>query len=267
MQVLSCPAQAQLLAPGDAVPLVREVNDQLAAAASRHPTRFSAFASLPWSDPAAAVEELKRAVTDLGLKGVLLPGRPSFGPVLLDNEAFEPILATAASLGVPLYIHPGYPHPDVQKVYYSGLGDELSARLSIFGWGWHNEAGIQVVRLILSGAFERHPGLQVISGHWGELVPFYLARLDQALPPKATGFKRTVTEIYADHVHVTPSGIFEYPHLLFCMQVLGAERIIHSVDFPLIGNEGGRTFIEDAPISASDKQKISHGNVEALLGL
>ena len=66
---------------------------------------------------------------------------------------------------------------------------------------------------------------------------------------------------------MTPSGILTYPQLQFMIQVIGAERIIYSVDFPLVGNEGARMFIENAPVSEADKEKIAHGNVQKLLGI
>lgn len=267
MQVISCPAQAGMLEGKEAIPLTREVNDSLAAAVSRFPSRLAAFATLPWADSEAAVEELERAVNTLGMKGVLLSGRPARETLFLDDPRYDPILEAAAKLKVPIYVHPGVPVPAVQDAYYARLDPELSARLSIFGWGWHNEAGIQVMRMILAGVFEKYPDLQVISGHWGELVPFFLSRLDQALPKQVTGLSRTITETYAQNVYVTPSGIFTYPQLNFAMEELGVDRIIHSVDFPLVGNEDARSFIEDAPISAADKESIAHGNVERLLNL
>lgn len=267
MQVISCPAQTGMLLPEEAVPLTREVNDRMATAVAEHPDRFAAFASLPWTDPQAAAGELERAVTCLGMKGALLAGRPSREAVFLDAPEFSPVLEMAEKLKVPVYVHPGCPVPAVQEAYYARLDPEVSARLSIFSWGWHNEAGVQVIRMILAGVFERYPSLQVISGHWGELVPFFLSRLDQALPQKVSGLSHTITETYAQNVYVTPSGILTYPQLQFMIQVIGAERIIYSVDFPLVGNEGARMFIENAPVSEADKEKIAHGNVQKLLGI
>ena len=121
--------------------------------------------------------------------------------------------------------------------------------------------------MILAGVFERFPKLQVISGHWGEMVPFFLSRLDQALPQKATHLEKTITETYREHVSVTPSGIFDTPQLKFCAEVLGADRILHSVDFPFIPNQGAKAFIENAPVSAADREKIAHGNAERVLKL
>jgi len=143
--------------------------------------------------------------------------------------------------------------------------DEQGIQLT--GWGWHHEAGVHVLRLILSGAFEKYPGLQVISGHWGEMVPFYLHRLDDMLPPSVTGLSRTITETYLNHVWVTPSGLFDLPHFQFIYTVIGADRIIWSVDYPYLTLDGTREFLGTLPVSEQDLEKITHLNAEKLFTL
>ena len=143
----------------------------------------------------------------------------------------------------------------------------MSARLSLFGWGWHAEAGVHVIRMMLSGVFDRFADLRVISGHWGEMVPFYLQRMDDAMSPTLTGLSRTITQTYASHVYVTPSGMLNLPHFEFIHKVLGAERILYSVDYPYLSNTGARDFLERLPVSQEDREKIAHRNVEALLRL
>ena len=265
MQVLSYSNPSQMAPAGQAVDLARAANDRLAEAARARPDRLAGFATLPWQDPQAAAVELERAVRELGLKGALLIGRP--GETFLDDERHEPVLARLDALGVPLYVHPGVPLPQVQRPYYGGLRRQVSARLSLFGWGWHAEAGVHVIRLILSGAFDRFPGLRVISGHWGEMVPFYLQRMDDAMPPEVTGLSRTITQTYKAQVYVTPSGMLTLPHFRFIHEVLGAERILYSVDYPYLTNTGAREFLERLPASQEDRERIAHGNAEALLGL
>ncbi len=263
-QILSAPVCTGLLPKEEAPAVVKDANDELAQTVKRYPERLGAFAALPWSAPEAAARELERAITELGFQGAILAGRPTGKDVFLDDGQFAPILEAAEALRVPIYIHPVAPMTSVQKCYYDGLGDQLSARLSLYGWGWHHETGIQVLRMILSGAFERFPKLQLIAGHWGEMVPFFLSRLDQALPQSVTKLRRTVTDTFRENLYVTPSGIFDYPQLKFCIEVLGAERIIHSVDFPFISNEGAKSFIENAPICDAEKEKIAHSNAEEL---
>ena len=265
MQILSYSSPSQLAPAAQGTELTRAANNRLAAAVEANPTRFRAFATLPWQDPQAAAQELERAVTQLGMVGTLLLGRP--GQTFLDDPRYEPVLAKLNDLRVPLYVHPGPPLPQVQAPYYGGLQAQVTARLSLFGWGWHNEAGVHILRMLLSGVFDRFPNLQVISGHWGEMVPFYLQRLDDTLPQQVTGLSRTITETYKQHVYVTPSGMLNLPHFEFIHKVLGADRILYSVDYPYLTLTGARHFLETLPVSQGDKEKIAHGNAEHLFHL
>lgn len=185
--------------------------------------------------------------------------------IFLDHERYAPILAKAAELQVPLYLHPGFPVKEVQEAYYAGLDPLLSARLSAFGWGWHAEVGVHIIRMILAGLFDRYPDLQIIAGHWGEMVPFFLDRLDAMLPQSITHLNRSITETFIRHVYVTPSGMYSWPQFQFILQVVGADRILYSVDYPYIENKGAREFLENAAISQYDKEKIGYRNAEKLL--
>ena len=267
MQILSVASQSGLLPREEAVPILRQTNDRMAQAISRHPDRFAGFASLPWSDPEGAARELERAVTKLGFRGAILSGRPSPEAVFLDDPRFTPVLEAAQALEVPIYVHPAPPLRQVREAYYAGLGDRLSARLSLYGWGWHNEAGIQLLRMILSGALDRFPGLRLIGGHWGEMVPFYLSRLDQALPQSVTKLEKTITETFRQSIYITPSGIFDYPQLQFCLDVVGPDRILHATDCPFIPNDSTAPFLKNAPIPQETKEKIAHQNAERLFRL
>ncbi len=263
MHVLSYSNAPQLAPDDQAVGLTRAANDRLAQMMEAYPTRFSGFCALPWQHPQEAADELDRAVNELGFRGTLLVGTP--GDTFLDDPRHEPLLAKLDELKVPIYVHPGPPLPQVQSVYYAGLGTVVSARLSAFGWGWHNEAGVHVIRMMLSGLFDRFPNLQVISGHWGEMVPFYLQRMDDMMPTEVTGLSRTITDTYKAHVSVTPSGMLNLPHFEFTHKVLGADRIIYSVDYPYLSNTGARDFLETLSIDQAEREKIAHGNAEGLL--
>lgn len=263
VQILSCPAKSQLIPASEAAPIVAETNDYIAETVKKHPDRYGAFALLPWSSPKDAVVEAER-IKRMGFQGILLAGRASAGNAFLDDKSFVPVLEACEALGLPIYVHPGAPLQSVQEPYYGGLGGEVSARLSLHGWGWHNEAGIQILRTILAGRLDRFPRLRLIAGHWGEMLPFFLSRLDQSMPQEVTGLERSITETFRQNVYVTPSGIFDYPQLKFCIEVLGAGRIIHSVDCPFISNAGARPFIEDAPITQEEKELIACKNAERL---
>ena len=265
MQVLSLGVPAQLVPSDQAVALTRTANDRLAKAIAENPQRLSGFAALPWQHPAAAVDELTRSVHELGLKGVLIIGRP--GDTFLDDPKYAPILQQLHALKVPLYVHPYIPVPAVQRAYCSGFSAEVTARFSLAGWGWHHEAGVDVLRMILAGTFEKFPDLQIISGHWGEMVPFCLPRLDAAIPQTVTGLSGSISEIYKRNVYVTPSSMFDLAQFEYCSKVLGIDQIMWSIDYPYSTMNGTQDFLEKLPISMDDREKIAHGNVEKLLGL
>ncbi|MCO4251238.1 amidohydrolase family protein [Pseudarthrobacter raffinosi] len=264
MQVLSCLTTQQL--PSDvAAELVANTNDTLAAAVARHPDRFAAFASLPTSDPAAAATELKRAVQELGMVGTLIHGRTE--GEFLSSPQFEPILQTAAELEVPLYLHPGIPPRATTASNYDGFDPFVSTRLQTTAWGWHQETAVHFLHLVLSGVFDRFPKFQVILGHWGEMVPFFLERLDESLPQSVTGLERTFEEYMKQNVYITPSGMFNQAQLQFCVETVGVDRIMYAVDYPFIGNGGAAAFLEAAKLSGAAREAIGHGNAERLFGL
>ncbi|MFJ7300196.1 amidohydrolase family protein [Streptomyces sp. NPDC099088] len=253
--------------PADVAPeLVRGLNDRLAAACRRHPDRFAAFASLPTSAPDQAPAELKRAVEELGHVGTLIHGRTD--DEYLSAERFDPILRAAAELRVPIYLHPAPPTRGTSAANYeAGLAPVVATRFATAAWGWHNESGIHFLHLVLSGVLDRYPDLQFVLGHWGEMIPWFLDRLDEALPRHATGLDRTIGEYVRQNVYYTPSGMFTTPHLRFCTDVLGTDRMIYSVDYPFVGNAGARSFLESCELTADAKRDIAHRNAELLLGI
>lgn len=267
VQVLSLTTPGvQVLEPDDAVALATRNNDLIAETVRRRPDRFEGFAALPTPAPEAAARELERSVTRLGCKGALLFGRTRDRNA--DHRAFLPIYEAAAQLGVPLYLHPQVPARGVRDVYYSGLDGALDIHLATHGIGWHYETGVQILRLILTGVFDRFPDLQIITGHWGEVMLFYLERID-LLSGSATKLERPVADYFRQNVSVTPSGIFSQRYLRWAIEVLGVERVLFSTDYPyhLADDGGARRFLTEAPVSDEDREKIAHGNWERLCGV
>lgn len=247
----------------EAVGLCRKVNDALAQQIAENPTRFRGFATLPLHDPAAAADELKRCVNELGFVGTLVMG--TCGGLFLDDPRFDPVLTAAEEVDLPIYVHPGMPPNPVSTTYYAGNWP-AAAHFLFAGpaFGWHAEAGIHIVRLILSGALDRHPGLKLLSGHWGELVGGWLDRLDETFA-WGVELERPVSEYYREHVWATPSGMYSHNQLNYMLNEIGAERIIHSEDFPYLVRDDVATFLTEAALTEEQRNAIAHGNAERLM--
>ncbi len=266
VQVLSSSSTSvQYFEPARSVSLARKVNDHLAEAVARHPDRFYGFATLPMPDPGAAVVELERCVTELGFKGAMIHGHTNGR--FLDQKDFWPVLEAAEALDVPIYLHPTFPPKPVYDSYYGDLDPPLAFALSGSAWGWHVDAGMHVLRLVVTGVFDRFPRLKLVVGHMGEALPFNLARSQNVLGRVTGHLDRKVSEYLLENVWITTSAYFTIPPLLCALMVFGADRIIFSVDYPYASNEAGRKFFDQIPLSPADREKIAHGNVEALLKL
>jgi predicted TIM-barrel fold metal-dependent hydrolase len=262
VQVLSHGAPSvQKLDPETAVRLARGANDRLSEAVRRHPDRFAAFACLPTPDPKGAADELERTVTKYGFKGAMVHGLTN--GLFLDDKRFWPIFERAAALDVPLYMHPAVPHPAVVEAYYKDYVQEHPVLLRA-AWGFTVETATQGIRLVLSGVFDKYPGLKIILGHLGEGLPFYLWRISQALQRNGKG-QKSFRDVFCEHFWITTSGFFSDPALLCCVQEIGVDRIIFSVDYPFVENPPGTTWMQTVPLCAADKAKILSGNVEKLL--
>lgn len=263
VQVLSVTTPAlHNLDPEESVSLARRTNDLVAATIAKYPTRFQGFAVLPTASPDEAALELERSVTSLGLAGALLCGRTR--DKNLDHPDFRPMLETAASLSVPVFVHPQIPQRAVREVYYSGFGDQVDTAFATFALGWHYEAGIQFVRLMLAGVLDEYPGLQIILGHWGEVILFYLERLSSLARVAKLG--RPVADYIRQNLYVTSSGMWNHSYLQRTLEIVGPERILFSTDYPYQYRPGGagRSFLDEAALSLEEKELFAHGNWERL---
>ena len=245
--------------------LAHDANDRLAAAVREHPKRFAGFAALALQEPEKAAAEFERCVRTLGFKGALVHGTTR--GVFLDDPQFTPLFETAQALDVPIYLHPAPPPKPVQEAYYGGLPGQLGFFLATAAWGWHAEAGMHSLRLIVSGLFDRFPKLKLIIGHMGEDLPFSIARAEAVLSGVTKHLQRRVGEYFLQHFHITTSGYFTLPPFQCAMEVVGADRILFSVDYPYSPNTVGRNFLNSLPISPEEMSKISGGNAERLLKL
>ena len=248
---------------GDAASVARLVNDRLAAIIAAHPTRFAGLATIAPQQPDLAAAELRRSCRELGLNGVLINSYTN--DEFLDLPKFDPILAAAAELKAPLYLHPRTPAPSMVKPYSAhGLIGAL--------WGFAADTGLHAMRLIMSGAFDRHPDLQLVLGHMGEGIPYWFWRIDNMYKKynslgagTAIGIKplkHLPSEYFKTNIYMTTSGMNSHESLKFAINLVGSERIMFAIDFPYESSAESVQFLDSAPISDGDRRNIAYANAE-----
>jgi gamma-resorcylate decarboxylase len=233
----------------------------------RRPDRLSMFACLPTQDGAKAAAELRRAVGELGAVGALINGYTNVGDAntsrYLDDDGYEPMWAAVEDLGVPVYLHPREPLP-AQQAIYAGYESLVGS-----AWGFGHETATHAVRLMLSGLFDRHPGVQVILGHLAEGLPFLLPRLEHRLAKQKDGAglgaaRRPVSEYFSANFYATTSGHFHTRTLFNTIAELGADRVMFSADYPYETMEEAAAWFDSSLLSPNDEQKIGRDNARRL---
>ncbi len=263
-----------LLAPGiqslyertEAVDWAHRLNDYAADQVAVNPDRFASFAALPMQDPDAATKELTRAVSDLGLVGALINGFSQVDDentvVYLDDPRYGDFWSTVAELDVPIYLHPR--DPLVSK------SPQYDGHPWLYGssWAFSVETGTHALRLMGSGLFDRHPGISIIIGHLGELLPFNIWRTDHrlAVAPRGLDVEHSFGHYLRNNFYLTTSGNFRTPALLNAIQEVGADRIMFSADYPFESMEEAAVWFDDVELNDRDKAKIAAGNAQRLFG-
>lgn len=269
MQVLSVDSSgANLLSAEKGPAFATQYNDMIAARIKGFENRFTAFAHLPMTAPAAAADELERAVTEYQFRGAMIRGLTA--DKFLDQPEFAPIFQRAEKLSVPIYLHPGLPPKGIAAIYYSGAPHHsgMAEALACYGWGWHSETALHVLRLLYSGIFDQYPKLKLIIGHMGEMLPMMMARMERAfLPGNGGANQRGLTDTFHQQVHLTTSGFFTQPPLKIALETFGIDNIMFSVDYPFSTNEMGMEFLKAIELPEEQIAKIAHGNADKLLNL
>jgi aminocarboxymuconate-semialdehyde decarboxylase len=163
----------ELIASPDRTPeLARLANDTLAETCRLHPDRFPAFiASLPMNNVEASLQEIDRAVRDLGARGVQVftnvAGKPLSAP------EYRPIFQRMTALDLPVWVHP------MRAAQFSDYASEQVSESEIwFSFGWPYETTACMTRLIYSGIFDELPGLKIVSHHMGGMIPYFHSKIN-----------------------------------------------------------------------------------------
>jgi 2,3-dihydroxybenzoate decarboxylase len=266
-QIVSLTAPGvQVFDPPTAVGLARSANDQLAEAVRKYPDRFAGLAAIGPQDPLAAAQELERGVRTLGLKGAIVNSHTR--GEYLDDPKFWEIFEAAEALDVPIYLHPTSPPPSM-------IGPFMERGLDGAVFGFAVETGLHMLRIIVSGAFDRFPRLKIVTGHLGEGLPYWLFRVDfmhnrmvaANRYPNVKKLERKPSEYLRENFYVTTSGMAWEPPILYAQSVLGVDRVLYAMDYPYQYVPEEVKITDDLPIPDIDKQKLYQLNAERVFKL
>jgi 5-carboxyvanillate decarboxylase len=265
---LTVPGVQQLPA-NEGIAQARATNDALAALIAHHPTRFVGMAAIAPLAPEESAAEIERCVSDLGFRAVNLMGHAGGEHPWLDHPSYRPVFAAAARLGVPVNLHPTVPHAQLIKPYLGyGWG------LPTMGLGFGAETAVHTMRLILSGLFDELPDLKMTLGHFGEALSFWTSRLDLGVSSQRTAVvgqgpkcERLPSEYLRKNFWFNSSGLFLNSALISCLFEFGADRIMFASDYPWEFVEDAAAFMDAAPLSPADREKIEWRNAAELFGI
>jgi len=274
---LSSPPVEFIAGPEDSPELARIANDGMAEICARHPDRFPAFvAALPMNNVPAALDEMERAIRQLGAKGIQV--FTNVNGRALDEPEFWPIFERATRLyDVPVWMHParGANFPDY-------LGEKKSKFEIWWTFGWPYETSAAMTRMVFSGFFDKLPDLRLITHHMGAMIPFFDGRVGPGLDQFGC---RTSDEDYEGMLQRMAKRPIDYFRMFYAdtalsgssagircgLEFFGADRVLYATDCPFDPERGPmflRTIpqaIESLNLAEDDKRKIYFGNALRLL--
>ncbi|MGZ8281815.1 MAG: amidohydrolase family protein [Allosphingosinicella sp.] len=249
----------QIFDAAEGTRLAALANDRMAELARREPRRYAPLATIAPQDPAAAARELERGVRELRLHGALINSHTK--GEYLDDPKFWPIFEAAEALSAPIYLHPREPAPTMLPPFvpHATMGPI---------WGFAADTGLHALRLILAGVFDRFPRLQIVLGHLGEGLPFFIDRIDIRYrvdgSPARTALRRLPSDYLRANFHLTTSGMNWQPAVDQALTVMGPERILFAADWPFEDATDAAQRFRAMPFAPDLRDRIACRNAEAL---
>ena len=236
--------------------IARMVNDSYAELIAKHPTRFKGFASIPMAAPDAALEELRRAIDELKLSGVILLS--NIGGKALTSPEYRPFFAEANRMKLCILLHPMLPaNTELFREYVLG---------PIVGFMF--DTTLAVARMCFDGMFREFPDIRWIVAHLGGAVPYLMERMDNGWRDFSECRAKTdelpstyLKRLYYDTVNFNP-------HMLnLVREMIGSDHMVMGSDYPhLLGSiERAVSSVEGLDIPEAEKRRIFEGTALSIL--
>jgi aminocarboxymuconate-semialdehyde decarboxylase len=237
------------------VTVAREVNDAMAAAASRDPQRLSWLATVPMENPDAVAAELRRCAV-LGARGVMIGSNVNGRPLDLEQDAG--LFEAAHDLDLAVMMHPSFPLSNETVSEY-----QLTSIL-----GFLFDTTTATMRLVLAGLFDRYPKLKLVISHVGGLLPFIVGRIDYLSMQRPGGLgeldrapSEHLRKLYVDAVCLWP------PALRLGVEFFGADHVMFGSDHPYWPMPDSVETLDVAGLTPSQARAVGHDTAVAVMGI
>ena len=248
----------QMFDADTATDLAALANDRLAEICVNRPDRFAGLASFAPHSPLRAAKEVERAMTELKLNGLVVNSHTNGD--YFDDYRFWPILEAAEAHDACIYIHPRAPSDTLKGPLQDYAMDSAM-------WGYGVEVGTHMLRMMAGGVFDRFPNLKICVGHMGEMVPFWIWRINfmnsrAQTVGRAPKTERSMEEYFRDNFVFTTSGVEDPLALRYAIDRMGIDNVIWSIDYPYQPMEPAVRFIENFQCTDTERHALAHGNAE-----
>ena len=276
LQVLTiaAPSVETISKPEDAVELAKIANDEMAELVMKYPDRFvAAVACLPLNDIDATLQEIDRAINDLGFRGIEIPTDVNGKPI--DSPEFMPIYEKMAYYNLPILIH-----PQRDKTIPDYEGEEESKYYIWTGLGWPHATSMAMIRLVNSGVLEKYPNLKFVTHHAGGTIPYLISRvsLEEDLHQMRQGYKHEhhLTKKIPDYLRMfyNDTAVYGGTAALMCAYAFcGADHMLFATDMPFDSQAGYRLVretirsVEEMDITDAEKREVFEVNARRLFRL
>jgi aminocarboxymuconate-semialdehyde decarboxylase len=236
--------------------IARMVNDAYAELIAKHPARFKGFASIPMDAPDAALKELRRAIGELKLNGVILLSNIRGNP--LTAPAYRPFFEEANRMKLCILLHPMIPaNSEPFREYVLG---------PIIGFPF--DTTLAVARMCYDGLLRDFPDIRWIIAHIGGAVPYLMERMDNGFRDFAECRAKIdqLPSVYLKRLYYDTVTFSAYT-LNMARDLVGVDHLVMGSDYPhMLGSiDRAVSSIESLNIPLHEKQRIFEGTALSIL--
>jgi aminocarboxymuconate-semialdehyde decarboxylase len=237
----------------------REINDEIAGMARQWPQRFAGLGTVPMQDPKAALAELERGMTQLGLKGIEINDHVN-GKTLEEAE-YRPFWKAAEQMGAVVFFH------QAGETLVSARSKSYHLPNSI---GNLVDRAVTFATLVHGGVMDAHPNLKIVLGHGGGYTCYGIGRMDHAWKVRAEAREhiKTPPSTYLRRFHYD-CIVYTEDALRFLIDTVGVDRVVFGTDWPydMALDWPVSWVLEMQSLTKDEKDAILYRNLERLLGI